>query len=93
MPFLLSIFFVLKFRRLKRKYSKIEYKYVSEEIGYKQYAKDLVLKLKNDGINNLNVIYQGFYNDGLYLKYNGKTVSLFDWREIMKKVAILYFFV
>ena len=34
---------------------------------------ELALKLKNDGINNLNVIYQGFYNDGLYSKYNGKT--------------------
>jgi len=34
---------------LKKLYSKIEYKYVSEEIKYKQYAKDLVLKLKEKG--------------------------------------------
>ena len=34
---------------LKEVYSKIEYKYVSEEIGYKNFAKELVLKLKEKG--------------------------------------------
>lgn len=36
-------------------------------------VEELALKLKNSGINDLNVIYQGFYNDGIYSKYNGKT--------------------
>jgi hypothetical protein len=49
------------------KYEKVQSLTTSEQL------KELALKLKNDGINNLNVIYQGFYNDGLYSKYNGKT--------------------
>lgn len=34
---------------LRKMYSDIEYKYLSEKIGYKKYAKDVVLKLKQKG--------------------------------------------
>lgn len=34
---------------LRKMYSNIEYKYLSEIIGYKEYAKDVVLKLKQNG--------------------------------------------
>ena len=34
---------------LRKMYSNIEYKYLSEKIGYKDYAKDVVLKLKQKG--------------------------------------------
>lgn len=50
----------------------IKYKTV-QSLTTSEQLEELALKLKTDGINNLNVIYQGFYNDGLYSKYNGKT--------------------
>ena len=67
---------------LRKMYSNIEYKYLSEKIGYKEYAKDVVLKLEKKGYILVLATLSPKSRIDIYNNINKKLINEFKMNDV-----------